>query len=786
MIIKKLIDMKKLALRLLLITFLLSGCKGNTIPPAIPQDSEIEAKIEKILKGMTLEEKVGQMAQITITELQSPTKDGVITFNEAILDTIFGKYKIGSILNVLDGVAQDRETTAKYMAKLQDKSMEEIGIPMLFGLDQIHGASYISDATLFPQEINIAATFNREHAFNMGEITAYEARAALNPWSFSPTLDLGRDPRWARLWESFGESEYLQSEMGAAAVKGMQGKDPNHLDQYHIAACIKHYMAYGAPVSGRDRTPSSITEREMRELYFEPFKEAIQAGALSLMVNSTSNNGVPFHANYEYLTKWLKEDLNWDGMIVTDWADIKNLYTRERVATSHKDAIRLAINAGVDMSMIPDDWNYCNYLIELVEEGEVKMSRIDDAVRRVLRLKFRLGLFDNPNWDLTKYDKFASDEYQQKSYQAAVESEVLLRNDDNILPLKKGTKILVTGPNGNEMRCLNGGWSYSWQGDRANEFTERFNTIYEALANEFGSKNLFYEAGVSYAQKGNWQDEIVSDASIQRAVAAARRADVIVACIGENSYCETPGNMDDLNLSANQKRLVKELSKSGKPIVLIINSGRPRIINDIEHLAKAVVNVLLPGNYGGDALAALLSGRENFSGKMPYTYSRNINNLSTYDFKVSEMVGTMEGVYNYNARVDQLYPFGYGLSYTTFEYSDLKVSQSNFTADDVIDVEVTVTNSGKVAGKEVVMLFSSDLVASLVPDVRRLRNFEKIDLEPSESQRVKLSIDARDLAFVGADNRWRLEEGDFKIQVGDQVAVIHCEETKIWDEANID
>lgn len=764
----------------------LSAC-NNRVKPAIQPDKEMEKEIERILAGMTLEEKVGQMAQITVTAFQNTDENGTPQWIPELLDSIITKYKVGSILNVINSSAQTREFTAEMIKVIQDKSMKEIGIPCLYGLDQIHGATYISDATFFPQEINIAATFNREHAFNMGEVTAYESRAALVPWTFCPTLDLGRDPRWSRMWESYGESEYVQSEMGVAQTLGLQGDDPNNVDEYHMAACLKHYMAYGVPVTGRDRTPSSVHDIDMRERYFEPFKECVQAGALTLMVNSSSNKGMPFHANHELLTEWLKEDLNWDGMIVTDWADIDNLYTRERIATSRKDAVRLAINAGVDMSMIPYDWQFCNYLVELVNEGAVPMSRIDDAVRRVLRVKFRLGLFDNPNWDLSKYNKFASEEFAQKSYQAAVESEVLLKNNDNLLPLKKGTRILVTGPNGNEMRCLNGGWSYTWQGDQVNAYTEHFNTIYEALRNEYGASNVRYEAGVTYVPGyDRWQDEVCTEASIKKAVEAARSYDVIVACVGENSYCETPGNMEDLNLSQNQKNLVKALATTGKPILLVLNGGRPRIINDIEPLAQAVVNVLLPSNYGGDAFAALVSGRENFSGKLPYTYSRYINMLSTYDYKVSEVSATMAGVYNYDARIDVLWPFGHGLSYTTFQYSNLKVNKENFKAKDVLEFEVTVTNTGSVAGKEAVLLYSSDLVASLVPDSRRLRAFDKVELQPGESKVVKLEVPATDLAFVNYDEKWTLEEGDFRIQIGDQVAMIHCDKTVVWDQPNID
>lgn len=772
---------------LLLPLFVVVSSCSDRVPPAIEPDPEMEQKIEAILQDMTLEEKVGQMAQITITVFQNEDEQGNPQWISPILDSVISRYKVGSILNVISAQAQTRELTARMIQQLQEKSMQEIGIPCLYGLDQIHGASYIADATLFPQEINLAATFDRAHAYRMGQVTAYESRASLNPWSFSPTLDLGRDPRWPRLWESYGESEYLQAEMGVAQTLGMQGDDPNHVGLHHMGVCIKHFMAYGVPVSGRDRTPSSVTDMDMRERYFEPFKECIQAGALSLMVNSSSNEGLPFHANAEYLTRWLKEELNWDGMIVTDWADIDNLYTRERIATSRKDAVRLAINAGIDMAMIPNDWQFCLDLMELVREGAVPMERIDDAVRRVLRLKFRLGLFDQPNWDLTQYEQFASETFQQYSYQAALESEVLLKNEEGLLPLKKGTRILVTGPNANEMRCLNGGWSYTWQGDKANEYTESFNTLYEALSHEFGADRVRYEPGVSYVPGfGKWQEEECSEASIRRAVQAARDCDVVVACVGENSYCETPGNLEDLNLSANQKQLVKALAATGKPIVLVLNEGRPRIIRDIEPMTKAIVNLLLPGNYGADALAALLSGRENFSGKLPYTYPKYVNMFSTYDYKVSEVAATMEGVYNYDARIEVQWPFGHGLSYTTFQYSGLRVNKPVFGSADVLAFEVDITNTGSVAGKEAVLLYSSDLFASLVPDSRRLRAFEKIHLEPGETKTVTLSVPATDLAFVNYDGKWTLEAGDFRIQVGDQVLMVRCDETRVWEEPNID
>lgn len=746
---------------------------------AIPTDPEIEAKIETLLSKMTLEEKVGQMTQLTIDMVTDwQTKE----LSEEMLDMVIGKYKVGSILNVPGGISPNREKYVELITRIQEKSMEEIGIPCIYGLDQIHGATYVAGATFFPQGINIAASFNPEYAYTGGQVTAYESRSAMVPWTFSPTMDLGRDPRWPRLWESYGEDPLVNSVMAVEFTRGLQGDDPNHINQFHIAACAKHYMAYGVPVTGKDRTPSSVTTADLREKYFAPFKACIEAGALTLMVNSASNNGMPFHANRELLTGWVKEDLNWDGMIVTDWADISNLHTREHIAESSKDAIRIAINAGIDMAMVPYDIRFCDELKELVQEGEVSMERIDDAVRRVLRLKYRLGLFDAPVWDASQYPEFASAGYTRSAYEAAVESEVLLKNDNGVLPIKAGTRILVSGPNGNSMRTLNGGWSYTWQGDRTDEMAAAYNTIYEALAARFGEKYVKYVAGVKYEGQ-NWQDENAS--GIDEAVAAAADADVIVVCVGENSYCETPGNMNDLNLSPNQKELVRRLAATGKPLVMVLNSGRPRIIGDIEPLAQAVVSVMLPGNYGGDALAALLSGDENFSGKLPYTYPKYINSLATYDYKVSENVATMEGAYNYDAKMDVQWTFGYGLSYTYFEYSNLKADKSEFDADDELTFSVDVRNVGDKAGKESVMLYSSDLVASSVPDVRRLRAFKKVELQPGESTTVTFTIKASDLAFVNYWGKWTLEKGGFRIACGSESLNINCTATKVWDTPNI-
>lgn len=758
------------------------ACTANANIPVIKSDAKIEAKVDQTLKKLTLEEKVGQMMEIVIDLLGGNDKNGVFYIDEHKADSIFTHYKVGSILNAPNTCAPTAQQWEKYMAQIQKLSMKRMGVPCIFGLDQNHGSTYTQGGTLFPQNINVAATFNREIARRSAEATAYETRAVSVPWTYSPTVDLGRDARWPRIWENFGEDCYLSSEMGKAMVYGFQGEDPNHIDQYHIATSMKHFMGYGVPWTGKDRTPAYISPADLREKHFAPFLAGIQAGALSVMVNSASVNGMPMHANKEILTHWLKEQTGWDGVLITDWADVNNLYTREMVAKDKKDALRIAINAGIDMVMEPYSCDACGYIIELVNEGKIPMSRIDDACRRVLRMKYRLGLFEHPTQKLKNYPLFGGEQFAQLALEGATESMVLLKNNNNILPLQKGKKILLTGPNANQMRCLDGGWSYTWQGNRTDEFAGKYNTIYEALCNEYGKQNIVLNQGVTYNEAGKYWEE--NEPQIAAAVEAAKHVDVVVACIGENSYTETPGNLTDLWLSENQRNLVKALATTGKPIILVLNEGRPRLIADIEPLAQGVVNILIPGNYGGDALAQLLSGKANFSGKMPYTYPKEINSLANYDFKKSEEVGTMEGAYDYNAKITQQWGFGQGLSYTTYQYSNLKVDKASFAHDDVIRVSVEVKNTGKVAGKESVLLFSSDLMASMVPDGRRLRAFDKVALQPGESKTVTFDLKANDLAFVGWDGKWILEEGDFKLMVADQQATIHCNETHKWASAN--
>jgi len=774
--------MKKTLMTSLLATGLIVG---NAQQPAIPRDEKVERQVEQTLARLSLDEKIGQMCELTIdviTDGQSPE----FRLNEEALKKVFGRYHVGSILNVPKGVAQRPEVWSSLIRRLNQISAEtSSGVPQIYGVDQIHGASYTWGATLFPQEIGQAASFNRQIPRRVSEIGAYESRACLIPWVYSPVMDLGRQPLWSRMWESYGEDVYLSCEMARQAVLGYQGDDPNHIPPHCVAACIKHYMAYGVPVSGKDRTPSNVTDRDMREKYFQPFRSAILAGVLSLMVNSGVNNGVPFHANHKYLTNWLKEELAWDGMIVTDWADINNLCTRDHVAATKKDAIRLAINAGIDMSMVPYEVEFCDLLRELVDEGLVSQSRIDDAVRRILRLKIRLGLLDKKTWDkdarllAKEFPDFASQRFAKEAVQMAEECMVLLKNEglrvkgEKVLPLKKGTKILVCGPNADNLRGMNGGWSYTWQGERTNELAPQmghYSTFQEALKEHFGADNVRYLQGVRWDSRNFDLDHRADDWN--QLIQAAREADVVVSCVGENSYCETPGNINDLTLSDNQREMVHRLAEAGKPIVLVLTEGRPRIVRDIAPLCAAVVHTFLPSNYGGTALARLLAGDADFTGRMPYTYPKYTGAFVTYDYKPCENMGQMAGNYNYDAVMDVQWPFGYGLHYTTVEYSNMRVDKTTFSEGDVLNVSVDVCNTGHMATKESVLLYASDLMASLTPDNRRLRAFEKVPLAPGEKRTVRLQLKAHDLSFVDLDGRWVLEPGDFRLSVANQHVMV--------------
>lgn len=778
----------------------------------IQRDEKVEAQVENMLAKMTLKDKVGQMCELAIDKIAQKSSDNHVTSNKSTkalangmlsaeaVNTTFGEYRVGSILNVPEGLAQTPEVWSNVIRVLNSASEQQCGVPQLYGVDQIHGASYTWGATMFPQEVGQGASFNRQIPKRIGQITAYESRACLIPWVYSPVMDVARSPLWPRMWESFGEDVLVNQLMAVELTKGLQGDDPNHLGMQNVAACLKHYMAYGAVVSGKDRTPSSVTYREMMEKYFQPFKACCEAGALSIMVNSGNNSGMPFHANRKLLTEWLKEGLDWDGMIVTDWADIDNLWRRDHTAANKKDAIAMAINAGIDMTMDPYSTDFCTLLEELVNEGRVPMSRIDDAVRRILRLKIRIGLMDRKTWDIPysakskkvqtlekMYPDFGSDKYAETATKIAEECMVLLKNNDNILPLAAGKKIFVCGPNANNFRPMNGGWSYTWQGNMTDSVCRKigkYNTFYDALVKKFGKENVEFSEMVRYDNSDFRRDEHVPELLIEdgnRTGDKVARADVIVCFIGENSYTETVGNIDDLTLSQNQIDMVKALAKSGKPIVLVLNEGRPRIIAEIEPLASAVVHTFLPGNYGGDALANLIAGDANFSGRMPYTYPKYHGSFITYDCKPCEFVETMQGAYNYEANTTVQWPFGYGLSYSNVTYSNLRITNNpNTVKPGIIPAKVKgkeaekmvftvdVTNNSDREVKEPVLLYVSDLVATLTPDVKRLRNFKKVTLAPHETKSVELTLRVSDLAYVNEDLQWVLEPGEFRATVANQ------------------
>ncbi|WP_324720342.1 glycoside hydrolase family 3 N-terminal domain-containing protein [Salinimicrobium sp. HB62] len=736
-----------------------------------PTKAEIESRVDELLSKMSLEEKVGQMTQVTLDVIGKGenryASDYPFALDRDKVKTAVSDYHVGSFLNTANNRALSPEQWYGIINEIQEinKAETKLGIPIIYGVDMIHGATYTAGATMFPQQIGQAASRNPELVQRGAEITAYETRASGIPWNFSPVLDLGMDPRFSRMWESFGEDPYLASVLGVAMIDGYEGKNNNIGHPEHIASTLKHFLGYHAVTSGKDRTPSYIPQDALREYHLPPFKAAVEAGAHTIMVNSGIINGVPVHANYDLLTSLLKEELGFEGLVVTDWADIENLHRRDRVAETDREAIKMAINAGIDMSMVPYQYEvFFDNLVDLVKTGEVKESRIDDAVRRILKVKFALNLFETPVTHYSNYPKFGSEEFEKASYDMAAESITLLKNEDNILPLEKNVKVLVTGPNANSMRTLNGAWTYSWQGEKTPEFAESYNTILEAIQYEIGAENVIFEPGVSYVEGGKYyEDEKVN---FEQAISAAKNVDYVILAVGENTYTEKPGDLNDLYLSDHQTELAKALAKTGTPVILVLNEGRPRIISKFEREMPAIVQTYLPGNFGGDALADILFGDVNPSGKLPYNYPRYPNALIPYIHKPSEEQAKAEGVYNYEADYNPQFSFGDGLSYTTFEYSDLKLDKEKISTTGSVTVEVKVTNTGKRAGKEVVELYTSDLYASQsTPDVKRLRRFEKISLEPGETKAVTFTLNAKDLAYFTPKGESLVEPGDFELMV---------------------
>ena len=719
-------------------------------------NADLDKKVSELLSKMTIEEKIGQMTQITVTHFEDKGKPGV--FNMGKLEEAIQNYHIGSILNVPNPGAQTiKQWNAVQTIISKAANKTRLKIPILYGIDAIHGSSYTAGATLFPQQIGIAATFNTAIAKKSAQISAYETRASSIPWVFSPDLDLPRNPSWSRMWETFGEDAYLSSQMGNSFVDGFQGTDVG--SKYNVAACLKHFVGYGSTTSGKDRTPSIIPERILRQYDLTIYQAAIEAGGKSIMINSGEINGTPVHASKYLITDVLKNELGFKGVVVTDWQDIIYLHTRHKVAETNRDAVRISVNAGIDMSMVPENYNFYDILVDLVAKGEVPMSRIDDAVSRILKMKLELNLFQNTVANLKDYPKFGSKEFIDVAYNAAAESITLLKNNNNVLPLNKSDKIFVTGPTANSMNYLNGGWSYNWQGENSDKYAADKFTILEAVQNKVGSENVLYTKGADLMAE--------NEEEIQKAVDMAQGASKIILCLGEKNYTETPGNINDLYLNASQIKLAWALATLNKPIILVLNEGRPRLISNFEGKMNAIIQCYLPGNEGARALVDILYGDVNPSGKLPYNYPKYPNSLEKYNRKYTESLSDEEQ--NNDAEYEKSYSpqfeFGTGLSYTTFSYSNLYVDKNEINNTDTLTVSVDVTNTGKVVGKEAVLLYLSDNYASITPEVKALKRFEKISLVPNESKTITFVLNQKDLQFVNNDLKWISEKGSFKVQI---------------------
>jgi beta-glucosidase len=726
--------------------------------------SDYTQRIDDLIKRMTLEEKVGQMTQLAIGMVT--TVEGLdVRIDPAKLEKAIVKYGVGSILNVPDR-AQTASKWQEIIGQIQVASTKKtrLGIPCIYGIDSIHGASYVLGTQLFPQEIGMAATWNPALMKRSAEIAAIETRAAGIPWTFSPVLDLGRQPLWPRFWETFGEDPYLASVMGAGFVRGMEGTDLT--SEEHVATSLKHYVGYSFPLTGRDRTPAWIPENYLREYFIPPFAAAVKAGARTVMVNSAEINGVPGHINHHILTDILRDELKFDGFVVSDWEDIKKLVTIWRVAATEKEATRLAVMAGIDMSMVPNDYSFSDNLLALVKEGAVPQSRIDEAVRRILLVKFELGLFEKPLPNPALIAHVGLPEYRQASLQAARESMTLLKNANKLLPLAKDKKVLVTGPTADSMISLNNGWTWVWQGSDPSLFPKDRLTIRGAIEEKIGKANVTYVPGTKISRGpgpiGSTPTDVDAEVDIPAAVEAAQAADVVVLCLGEGTYTETPGNITDLTLAPVQLKLAEAIQATGKPVILVLVEGRPRIINRLVDKSSAILMAYNPGMEGGQAIADVLFGDFNPSGKLPFTYPRTPNGLITYDHKSFETEDTAFG----NVAFKPQFEFGEGLSYTNFAYRDLRLSQKEISANGDLTVNVTVTNTGDRAGKEVVQLYVRDLVASLSPAVKRLKRFAKVYLEPGQSRSLTFKLSRHDLSFIGSDNKPVAEPGDFDVMVG--------------------
>lgn len=710
--------------------------------------SQIDGKVRKLVARMTVEEKVGQMTQITLEQFAKSGQDGYLILDEGKLRDGIVNHHLGSILNC-GGQARTVQNWQEIITKIQDVATKEtrLGIPILYGIDTIHGANYVLSATIFPQNIAMAATGNVALMEKAGEISALETRAAGIPWNFAPVLDVARQPMWPRVFETFGEDPYIASTMGAAYIRGQQGDRLS--DPLKVAVCMKHYLGYSWPQSGRDRTPAYIPDRQLRQWFVPPFAAAIKAGAVTCMANSSEINGVPVHSSSFYLKDLLRDELGFKGFVVSDWADIENLYTREKVAKDRREAVKMAVLAGVDMSMVPYDYSFYDALLQLVEDGEVPMKRIDEAVTEILRVKYMLGLFEKPYPTRNLVYSVGSESSRQINRQAAQEAMTLLKNDGDLLPLAKDRKVLVTGPTANKLSVLNSGWTFTWQGDKEELYPQDKNTILEAIQEKVGEGNVTYVDAVTFDK----------EIDIAKAVEAAAGVDAIVACIGESAYCETPGNIDDLTMSGPQLNLVEALAKTGKPIVLVLVEGRPRVIRTIVDDAKAILMAYTPGVEGGQAVADVLFGDVNPSGKLPLTYPKFAGGFVWYDHKNSEISG--------GNKYDPQWPFGFGLSYSKIVCHGLRLDLSELSPKDTLTATVEVTNNSDRPAKEIVHLYLSDVVASVTPPVKALKGFQKVDLGPKATQTVRFTLTWDDLSFIGRDNKPVVEPGEFKVLVGD-------------------
>jgi beta-glucosidase len=727
-------------------------------------NSNTNREINRLLSSMSLDEKIGQMVQLDLLTVTVPGSSP-IRLDPAKLREALVTRRIGSLINNGLNHALTLDEWTYINKTIQDLIRAETPrkIPLLYGIDSIHGATYVLDSTLFPQSLGMAATRNPDLMRRSAEISALETRAAGLRWTFAPVLDVGRQPLWPRFAETFGEDPYLASVLGVAEVRGFQGNGVG--SSTHVAACLKHYLGYSFPFNGKDRSPALIPDSYLREYFLPPFREAVKAGAKTVMVNSGEINGVPVHASKYLLTDVLRGELGFQGVIVSDWEDIKRLHTWQHVAETPADAVKMALDAGLDISMVPLDYSFADLLKQLVRDKKVSEKRIDESVRRILQLKFDLGLFANPYVEPEARKQFGRPEYRQAALEAAEESLTLLKNEDAALPLKKSAKVLVVGPAAKSVSALHGCWSYTWQGTDEKWYPKSTLTIVDAISEKIGAQNVLYRKGSDFEGNPTGLDASVNDA------ADAAGVDAIILCLGEEAYAETPGDLNDLNLPAGQQELAKRLYATGKPVVLVLVEGRGRVIREIEPGAKGIVLAYWPGSQGARAIANVLFGDANPSGKLPFTYARYANHLVTYDRKLTGRIDEDSPPEGHQAiEYRPQWEFGQGLSYTTFACKNLKLSAPVLRGTGRLTVTVDVANTGSRPGKETIELYTRDLYASLTPPLKRLRAFQKVLLAPGQATTVRFELKASDLAFVNAASKLVTEPGEFEVTIGDRNA----------------